>query len=75
MILKSCLTSNVEAEFTDIMAQVKLKTYADPGMAIALFCIQTFKDFLRGCLKSVWRLKPRLQAQSPPARTQGKSRV
>ena len=24
---------------------------------------------LRGCLKSVWRLKPRLREQSPPART------
>jgi hypothetical protein len=30
---------------------------------------------LRACLKSVWRLKPRLQAPSPPARTQGKSGI
>jgi hypothetical protein len=30
---------------------------------------------LRGCFKSVWRLKPRLQAPSPPARTQGKSGI
>ena len=30
---------------------------------------------LRACLKSVWRLKPRLQIQSPPARTKEKSGI